>query len=62
MISQYGKTRMAWSGATSLDDVDACARVDGPRVWIELSNQGGIVTDQIHYRTLLRDQTADYGG
>jgi hypothetical protein len=38
-------------------------RIDGPRVWIEFVVQQGIVygTD-VHYHTIWRDKTNDYGG
>ena len=38
------------------------ARISGPHVWIEFSCQGGIVIqNQIHYHTVWRDRTHDYG-
>lgn len=38
------------------------ARVDGPHIWLEFSCQGGIVIQgQIHYHTVWRDHTHDYG-
>jgi hypothetical protein len=38
------------------------ARIDGPTVWIEFSCQGGIVIQgQIHYHTVWRDHSHDYG-
>ena len=38
------------------------ARISGPNVWIEFSCQGGIVIQgQIHYHTVWRDRSHDYG-
>ena len=38
-------------------------RIDGPRVWIEFVVQQGVVYGaNVHYHTLWRDKTADYGG
>lgn len=38
-------------------------RIDGPRVWIEFVVQQGIVFgNNVHYHTIWRDKTADYGG
>ncbi|MFT4030962.1 MAG: DUF3500 domain-containing protein [Siphonobacter sp.] len=38
-------------------------RIDGPSVWIEFVCQNGVViSDQIHYHTVMRDQTRDYIG
>lgn len=38
-------------------------RVDGPRIWIEFVVQGGVVFhSQVHYHSIWRDKTADYGG
>lgn len=38
------------------------ARISGPNVWIEFSCQGGIVIrNQIHYHTVWRDRSHDYG-
>jgi hypothetical protein len=36
-------------------------RIDGPRAWIEIACQGGIViTGQTHYHMIYRDKTYDY--
>ncbi|WP_162198456.1 DUF3500 domain-containing protein [Paenibacillus wulumuqiensis] len=57
------QTYVAWSGSTSSEDQGSYLRIDGPRVWIEFTVQGGIVfRDQVHFHTIWRDKTADYGG
>ena len=38
-------------------------RIDGPRVWIEIVAQTGVVfRNQVHYHSIWRDKTLDYGG
>lgn len=38
-------------------------RIDGPHVWIEFVCQSGVVYQtQIHYHSIWRDHTSDYGG
>ena len=38
-------------------------RIDGPHVWIEFVCQTGVVyKSQIHYHSIWRDHTSDYGG
>jgi hypothetical protein len=61
-VAEYDRTYIGWSGATTLDDENTYIRVDGPGVWIEFSNQTGLVLDEIHHQTIYRDQAADYGG
>lgn len=49
--------------ASPLEAQHSYIRIDGPRVWIEFVVQQGIVFPTgIHYHTLWRDKTADYGG
>jgi hypothetical protein len=49
--------------ASPLEAQHSYIRIDGPRVWIEFVVQQGIVygTD-VHYHTIWRDKTNDYGG
>jgi uncharacterized protein DUF3500 len=56
------QTYVGYSGATDLTTQSSYARIDGPRVWIELTVQGGIVyRDRVHYHTIWRDKASDYG-
>jgi len=61
----YQDTYVAWGGSSSSPDVDVSGtymRIDGPRVWIEVACQGGIVIQGVtHYHTIYRDKTYDYG-
>ena len=37
--------------------------MDGPRIWIEFGVQQGVLYNaQVHYHSIWRDKTADYGG
>lgn len=66
IISQYtqelDETYIAWSGNSSLTVKNDYARIDGPGVWIEFTVQGGIVFSGVHYHSIWRDHTRDYGG
>lgn len=60
------QTYIAWAGSESAGvDVDTSGtymRIDGPRVWIEIACQGGIIIrNQTHYHTIFRDKAWDYG-
>ena len=65
----YATTYVAWansSGTFSSSGPDITAsgtymRIDGPRVWIEIACQAGIVIQgQTHYHMMFRDKTYDY--
>ncbi|WP_246573449.1 DUF3500 domain-containing protein [Kineosporia corallincola] len=67
LLEQYreelDETYVGWSGGTGLDTHADYVRIDGPGVWIEFVCQNGVVySDQIHYHTVYRDHTHDYGG
>jgi hypothetical protein len=56
------QTYVAYSGAADLSTQTSYFRIDGPRVWIEFTIQGGIVYhDRVHFHTIWRDKAADYG-
>lgn len=59
-------TYIAWAGTESAGvDVDVSGtylRIDGPRLWIEVACQSGvIIAGQTHYHSVYRDKTMDYG-
>ena len=67
--SGYSSTYVAWANAagtfsSSGPDITTSGtymRIDGPRVWIELAIQAGIVIQgQTHYHMMFRDKTYDY--
>ncbi|RYZ48158.1 MAG: DUF3500 domain-containing protein, partial [Proteobacteria bacterium] len=64
--SAYDDTYYAWGGASTgptKDKTGSYIRIDGPRLWIELTVQGGIVIrGKTHYHTIFHDKTFDYGG
>jgi len=60
---ELDQTYVGISGGTGYDTQGDYLRIDGPSVWIEFVCQNGVVyTDQIHYHTVYRDHTRDYGG
>jgi hypothetical protein len=62
----YAKTHLAY-GAPDEGTIDpnvntTYLRIDGPRLWLELSCQAGVVIQGIsHFHTIYRDKTEDYG-
>jgi hypothetical protein len=60
--AQLDKTYVGVSGGTGLDTQGDYLRIDGPGVWIEFVCQNGVVFSGIHYHTVYRDHTRDYGG
>lgn len=60
--NELNGTYIAWSGGSTLSANGNYARIDGPSVWIEFVCQNGVVfPNQIHYHTIWRDHTRDYG-
>ncbi|WP_436530200.1 DUF3500 domain-containing protein [Actinoplanes sp. HUAS TT8] len=61
--SEMDRTYVGWSGHTTMTDHADYVRIDGPSVWVEFVCQNGVVIqNQIHYHTVYRDHTRDYGG
>ncbi len=57
------QTRIAWAGSTDADAAGAYLRIDGPRLWIEFSNQDRTGNgDTVHYHSVYRDKQSDYAG
>lgn len=58
----YTGSGTSGSASTFLNANSNYVRIDGPTVWIELACQNGIVfPTQIHYHTVWRDHSHDYG-
>ncbi|MBP7140485.1 MAG: DUF3500 domain-containing protein [Opitutaceae bacterium] len=56
-------TYVAYAGTGNITTTNSYLRVDGPRLWIEFSVQGGvIIRNEPHYHTIWRDKVGDYGG
>ena len=58
---ELSDTYIAFSGDPSLTHHADYVRIDGPSVWLEFVCQDGRVYKQIHYHTIWRDHTRDYG-
>ncbi|MFK4103813.1 DUF3500 domain-containing protein [Streptomyces sp. NPDC019531] len=66
LMKTYAKelknTYISYSGGTGLDTNGDYVRIDGPSVWVEFICQTGVVyRDKIHYHSVYRDHTRDYG-
>lgn len=60
--SQIDDTYIAYANNYALTAQNQYVRIDGPRVWIEFSMQGGIVLSGPHPHSVWRDHHSDYGG
>lgn len=54
-------TYIAYGNNATLAANGDYVRIDGPSVWMELVCQSGVVQTGIHYHTIYRDHTRDYG-
>ena len=54
-------TTVGYAGSPDLRTVGSYLRIDGPRVWIEVAAQSSDY-DVVHYHSIWRDKTLDYGG
>jgi hypothetical protein len=59
--AELDQTKIAWSNATGPTDEHTYIRIDGPSVWIEFVNTRSRSTPNIHYHSVYRDKTNDYG-
>ena len=59
--AELDQTRIGWSNATGPTDENSYIRIDGPSVWIEFVNTRSQSTPNIHYHSVYRDKTDDYG-
>lgn len=56
-------TYVAYAGAGNVTTRNSYFRIDGPRLWIEFSVQNGVIfSSDIHFHTIWRDKTGDFGG
>jgi hypothetical protein len=58
---ELDQTRIGWSNNTGPTDENSYIRIDGPSVWIEFINTRSQSTPNIHYHSVYRDKTDDYG-
>jgi hypothetical protein len=59
--SELDQTTIGWSNNTGPTDENSYIRIDGPSVWIEFINTRSRSTPNIHFHTVYRDKTNDYG-
>ena len=59
--SELDSTKIAWANNTGPSDESSYLRIDGPSVWIEFINTRSQSTPNIHYHSVYRDKTNDYG-
>ena len=59
--TQYPRTRLAWAKSMNPRTVGAYVRIHGPRLWIELCVQTGVVLSGAHFHSIERDTRTDYG-
>jgi len=59
--SELDQTRIGWSNNTGPTDENSYIRIDGPSVWIEFINTRSQSTPDIHFHSVYRDKTNDYG-
>jgi len=56
-------TYVAYAGSGTVTTNGSYFRVEGPRLWLEFSVQRGVIFgNDIHFHTIWRDKTGDYGG
>jgi hypothetical protein len=60
--AQLDDTYISYANNIGLTQTKDYVRIDGPRVWIEYSTQGGIVLSAPHPHSVWRDHQSDYGG
>ena len=59
--SDLDQTRIAFANSTTVSGENTYLRIDGPRVWIELTNTRSQSTPNVHYHGVWRDKADDYG-
>ena len=58
-VADFDETYVAWATGIDTETSGAYARIDGPSLWIEVSNEDGATG--IHFHGILRDKSDDYG-
>jgi len=59
--SELDKTRIGWANNAGATEENSYVRIDGPSVWIEFINTRSMSTPNIHFHSVYRDKTNDYG-
>lgn len=58
---QFPQTKLAYSGKPDGTTTGGYVRLHGPRLWLEIATQNGIVLSRTHYHSIERDIKTDYG-
>lgn len=59
--AELDETSFAWAVSTDPSVQGAYARIDGPSAWIEVAIQSGVGGADVHYHSIYRNKTNDYG-
>jgi len=59
--AELDQTTIGWANNTGPTDENSYIRIDGPSVWIEFINTRSRSTPNLHFHTVYRDKTNDYG-
>ncbi len=59
--AELDQTYIGWSNSIDIDIESGYGRIDGPSVWIEFVNEGGVGGNDIHQHSVYRDKSNDYG-
>lgn len=60
--AELDKSYITYSGTGNFDTKNDYFRIDGPHVWIELSQNGGVIYSGPHVHSIWRDRVSDYAG
>ncbi|GGD43757.1 hypothetical protein GCM10011514_04590 [Emticicia aquatilis] len=60
--SEIDKTYITYAGTGNMNTKGDYFRIDGPHVWIELSQNGGVIYSGPHPHSVWRDRVSDYAG
>ncbi len=59
--AELDQTTIGWANNTGSTEENSYIRIDGPSVWIEFINTRSRSTPDLHFHTVYRDKTNDYG-
>lgn len=60
--AEIDKTYITYAGTGNMNTKGDYFRIDGPHVWIELSQNGGVIYSGPHPHSVWRDRVSDYAG
>ncbi len=59
--AELDETAIGWANSIDFDIEGTYGRIDGPSVWIEFVNEGGVGGNDVHQHSVYRDRSSDYG-